>query len=63
MKLDKTCCCKALKHGQTVCPVCGQELLKKESTQNSTEIERDGQIALLLGKPKQLVINFNQRTK
>lgn len=27
MKLG-VCCCKALKHGQTVCPVCGQRLMK-----------------------------------
>ena len=27
MKLS-VCCCKALKHGQTVCPVCNQQLFK-----------------------------------
>ena len=32
MKLG-TCCCKALKHGQAICPVCNQRLLKIYQTE------------------------------
>ena len=58
-----TCCCKALKHGESECPVCGTILIKTRKKTVNVEVEKDGQYALLFDQPKQLAINFNQRTK
>ena len=29
----RTCCCKALKHNQTECPVCGRKLIPEQTVQ------------------------------
>ena len=59
MRLNN-CCYKALKHHEISCPVCRTEFYKPRKPKIGIEVEANGQIALLFGKPKQLVIHFNQ---
>ncbi|MBR4419665.1 MAG: hypothetical protein IKT32_02180 [Clostridia bacterium] len=53
-----SCCLKALKHGETVCPVCGTYVLAAIS-----QMEKDGQLKLMFDKQKQLVVQFKENVK
>lgn len=59
----KSCCWKALKHHETICPVCNVEIFGNYSKEPEIDVEKDGQIVLLFNQPRQLSLKFNQKTR